>query len=206
MNDLDAQIVGQVIEVAGFGVVRDLLALSLAEFFVRERLLRDLEERVLGEVTDQAGVCSVFDHRCRPELAPRGDHPPQIHVAPIEGSLCRMFVAGSGVGIPKFYGGVHIQDAPVVAPLHDFATVDIPCQVNEEISFERCCPSRLPRFSGVTRSLTRVMPCSIQGFRAASFGSNSTIVTRLGSMLKCRIKMGSVQRATAPKPTNKTRF
>ena len=50
------------------------------------------------------------------------------------------------------------------------------------------------------------VPCSIQGFRAASFRSESMMVTRLESMLKCRIKMGSVQRATAPKPTNKTRF
>ena len=67
-------------------------------------------------------------------------------------------------------------------------------------------PSKLPRFSGVTRSLTKVMPCSIQGFRAASFGSKSIIVIRLGSTLRCLSKMGSVQRATAPKPTNKIRF
>ena len=61
-------------------------------------------------------------------------------------------------------------------------------------------------FSGVTRSLMKVMPCSIQGFRAASFGSKSMMVMRLGSILRCLIKMGSVQRATAPKPTSKTRF
>ena len=52
----------------------------------------------------------------------------------------------------------------------------------------------------------KVTPCSIQGFRASSFGSKSMMVMRLGSMLRCLIKMGSVHRATAPKPTNKTRF
>ena len=97
-------------------------------------MLRDVQERVLGEMADQAGVRSVFDHRRRPGLTPRGDHPPQIHVAPVEGSLGGVLVVGSSVGIPELYRGVHIEDAPVVAPLHDFATINVPRQVDEEVS------------------------------------------------------------------------
>src|SRR5215510_3751376 len=71
---------------------------------------------------------------------------------------------------------------------------------------ERYWPSNLPRFSCVTRSLTKFKPCSVQDFRDASPGSKSTIVIRFGSTLMCLSKMGSVHRATAPKPTNKMRF
>ena len=134
MNDLDAELMRQVVKVPRPGVVSDLLPLSPAEFVFRERLLRNVQERVLGEMADQAGVRSVFDHRRRPRLAPRGDHPPQIHVAPVEGSLGRVLVVDSTVGIPDLHRRVHIKDAPVVAPLHDFATINIPRQVDEEVS------------------------------------------------------------------------
>ena len=60
-------------------------------------------------------------------------------------------------------------------------------------------------FSGVTRFLTKVMPRSIQGLSAASSGSKSMMVMRFGSTLMWRSRMGSVHRATAPKPTNRIR-
>ena len=45
-----------------------------------------------------------------------------------------MLVLGSGVRIPELYRRVHIEDATVVAPLHDFATIDIPRQVDQQVS------------------------------------------------------------------------
>src|SRR5271165_2796841 len=66
MNDLDTELVGQVVKVPRLGVVSDLLALGPAVFFFCERLLRDVQECVLGEMADQAGVRAVFDYRRRP--------------------------------------------------------------------------------------------------------------------------------------------
>ena len=145
VNHLDAELVGQVVEVPRLGVVSDLLRLRAAEFFFRQRLLRDVQERVLGEMADQAGVRSVFDHRRRPGLAPRGDHPPQIHVAPVEGPLGRVLVFGSGVGIPELHRRVHVKDAAVVAPLHDFAAIDIPRQIDEQVSGGEVLPQQAPQ-------------------------------------------------------------
>ena len=134
MNDLDAELLGQVVEVLRLGVVSDLLRLRPAEFLFRERLLRDVQKRVFGEMADQPGVRAMFDHRRRARLAPLGNHAPQIHVAPVEGSLGRGLVLGSGVRIPELHRGVDIEDAPVVAPLHDFAAVDVPRQVDKQVS------------------------------------------------------------------------
>ena len=145
MNHLDAELLGQVVKVPRLGVVSDLLRLRPAEFLFRQRLLRDVQQRLLGEMADQAGVGSVFDHRRRPRLAPLGDHPPQIHVAPVEGSLGRVLVVGSSVGIPELYRRVHIEDAPVVAPLHDFATIDVPRQVDQEVSGREVLSQQAPQ-------------------------------------------------------------
>ena len=58
-------------------------------------------------------------------------------------------------------------------------------------------------FSSVTRFSMKVAPRSIQGLSAASSGAKSMMVMRFGSTLTRRRRMGSVQRATAPNPTNK---
>jgi hypothetical protein len=84
-------------------------------------------------MADQARVCSMFDHSRRPRLTPRGDHAPQIHVTPVEGSLGGVLVVGSGIGIPELYRSVYVEDAPFVAPLHDFATINIPRQVDKKV-------------------------------------------------------------------------
>jgi hypothetical protein len=202
----DAQLVGQMVKVLRLGVVRDLLCMLLAELLLRQSSLRDFQQRVLGEMADQAGGRAVLDYRRRSGLGPSGDHPPQIHVAPVEGSLGRVFVVGARVRIPQLYRRVHIQHAPVVAPMHDFAGVDVPGQVDEEVSVGEMLAQQAPQVLRRPRSLMKVTRCSIQGFKAASFGSKSMMVMRLGSTLRCLIKIGSVQRATAPKPTNKTRL
>src|SRR5215510_12882680 len=80
MNDLDTELVGQVVEFLRLGMVSNLLRLSAAELLVRQRLTSDVQQRLLGEMADQAWIRPVFEHSRRPWLAPSGDHPPQVHV------------------------------------------------------------------------------------------------------------------------------
>ena len=147
MNHLHAELPGEMVEALRLGVVSDRLRLRLAEFLVREGLLRNVEQCMLGEMADQPRVGAMFDHRRRPGLAPAGDHAPQIHVPPVERSLGRVLVVGSRVRIPELDRRVHIQDAPVVAPLHDFATIDVPCQVDQEVAVGDVLPQQTARGS-----------------------------------------------------------
>src|SRR5215510_3933840 len=84
-------------------------------------------------MADQAWVRPVFEHRRWPRFAPPGNQPPQVHMPPVECPLSRMLVVLPAVGIPELYRRVDIQYTPVVAPLYDFATVDVPRQVDEEV-------------------------------------------------------------------------
>src|SRR5215510_14678721 len=120
MNDLDAKLVGQVVELLRLGMVRELLRLSATEFLVRQGLPSDVQKSVLGEMADQARVRPVFEHRRWPRFAPPGNHPPQVHVPPVEGPLGRVLVVVPAVGVPELYRRVDIQYTPVVAPLDDF--------------------------------------------------------------------------------------
>src|SRR5207245_1164963 len=43
-------------------------------------------------------------------------------------------VASPAVRIPELHRGVDVQHAPVVAPLHDVAAIDVPGQVDEEVA------------------------------------------------------------------------
>ena len=86
----------------------------------------------------------MFDHRRRPRLTPLGDHPAQIHVAPVEGPLGRVFVGGSSVRVPEFHRSIDVEDAPVVAPLHDFAAINIPRQVDQQISGGKVLTQQAP--------------------------------------------------------------
>ena len=104
-----------------------------------------VQQSVLGEMADQSWVGSVFHDRCRPRLTPGVLHPPQIHVAPVEGALGRVLVCGSGVGIPDLHRRVDVKDPPVVAPLHDFAAIDIPRQVDEQVSGREKPPQQTPQ-------------------------------------------------------------
>ena len=134
VNDLDAQLAGQVVELPRRGVVRDLLGLCTAEFPVRQGPLGDVQEGLLGEMADQARVGPVLEHGGRPGLRPGGDHAPQVHVTPVERPLGGGLVRRPGVGIPELHGRVDVQHAMVVAPLHDLAAIDVPGQIDEEIA------------------------------------------------------------------------
>ena len=116
------------------GVVRDFLGLRADDFLVRQGPLGDVQQRLLGEMADQTGIGAMLDHRRGPGLLPRGDHPPQVHVPPVERPLGRVLVARSGVRIPQLHRRVDVQHAVVVAPLHDLAAVDVPGQVDQEVA------------------------------------------------------------------------
>src|SRR5262245_36271739 len=114
-------------------MMRNLLGLRTAEFALRERALRDVEERLLGEMADETRVCTMFDDRGRAWLSPRGHHSSQIHMTPVQRSLGGVFVCRPGVRVPDFDGRIDVEDAAVVTPLHDLAAVDIPGEVDEEV-------------------------------------------------------------------------
>src|SRR5262245_9804542 len=133
MNDLDAELVGQVVELLRLGMVRLLLCLSAAELLVLQSLPSYGSKSILGKMADQARVRPVLEHRRWPRFAPPGNQPPQVHMPPVECPLGRMLVVLPAVGIPELYRRVDIQYTPVVAPLYDFTTIDVPCQVEEEV-------------------------------------------------------------------------
>src|SRR5262245_26919560 len=82
MNDLDTELMGQVVKFLRRGVVRDFLRLSAAELLVRQGLLSDVQQCLLGEMADQTRVRPMFEYRRWSWLGPSGDHPPQVHVPP----------------------------------------------------------------------------------------------------------------------------
>ena len=108
MNDLDAELVGQVVESLRPGVMSDFLRLSAAELLVRQGLPSDVQQCLLSKMADQAGVCPMFDYCRGPRLAPPGDHPPQVHVPPVECPLGRMLVVRPPVGVPELYRRVDL--------------------------------------------------------------------------------------------------
>ena len=76
----------------------------------------------------------MFEHRRGAGFGPSGGHPPDVHVPPIERSRGGMLVIAAVVGIPDLDRGVHVQNAAVVAPLEDFAAVDVPGQVDDQVA------------------------------------------------------------------------
>ena len=134
VNDLDAQLMGQVVELLGLGVVRDPLGLCGDEFPIRQGPLRDVQQGVLGEMADQSRVGAMLEDRGRSGFRPGRHHLSQLHVAPVERPLGGRLVAGAGVRVPQLHGRVDVQDAPVVAPLHDLHAVDIPRQIDQQVA------------------------------------------------------------------------
>src|SRR5579864_441820 len=70
VDDPDAELAGQMVELPRLGVMCDLLRLSPHDLPIRQSVPGDIQESVLGEVADQAGVCPVLYHRARPRLTP----------------------------------------------------------------------------------------------------------------------------------------
>ena len=134
MDDLDAQPAREVVELLLRDELADLLRGPPLGFPVRDEALTDVDQALLGEMRDQAGVGAMLDHRRGALVLPPGDQAPDGHVPPVKRSLGRVLVRRPGIGIPQLGGGVHIQHSVVVAPLEDLAGVDVPGEVDEEVA------------------------------------------------------------------------
>src|SRR5262249_61757187 len=65
--------------------------------------------------------------------APPASLTPRVICPPVGGPSGRALFVLPAVGVPEFYRRVDIQYTLVVAPLHDFAAIDVPRQVDEEV-------------------------------------------------------------------------
>ena len=94
MDYLDAQLVREMIERERTGVLRDPLRLLSRELAIRQRLLRDVEQSLLGEVADQTGIGAVLEDGRGALTRPCADLPAQVHVPPVERPLDGMMILG----------------------------------------------------------------------------------------------------------------
>ena len=133
VDHLDAELMGQVVELLGGDEVLERLGLPALDPLLGQGGSRDVEETLLGEVGNEAGVGPVLDHGGRALLLPFAVHLAHVHVAPVEGALSRVLLA-PGIGVPDLDGGVDVEDAVVMAPLQDLAGIDVPGQVDQDIA------------------------------------------------------------------------
>ena len=125
---------------------------------------------------------------------------------PVERPLGRVLVVRPGVRVPDLDRRVDVQHALVVAPLDDLAAIDVPRQVDEQV------PGR-DVLAQQRAQILRRHAIPDEGHALLDPGLQSCVVWLKvhegdvrGITLMCFSKMGSVHRATAPKPTNKMRF
>src|SRR5262249_34177412 len=100
MDDLHAQLMGQMIERLIFGMLGNPLCLRTREFLLGKRFFRDVQQPLFREVTDQTWVSAMFEDHGWPRLRPFGDQTPQVHVPPIKRAHGWMRVTHLGVWIP----------------------------------------------------------------------------------------------------------
>jgi len=156
MNDLHAKALRKPIETAVLDIMLNFVGSLSGEFLVGKRSLGNIEQRLFRKVRNQSGIRAMFDDRRGTGFGPARDHLADLHVPPIKGSLGRMLVFAAFVWVPEFDGGVDVHHAFVVAPLEDFAAVDVPGEIDQHIAGDRCLPSSVPIFSRPTRSRTKI--------------------------------------------------
>ena len=158
---------GQVVELPRRGVVRDLLRPGAPlELPVRQRPLGDVQQRLLGEMADQARDWP----RAR---APRSARLLSMRRSCAAGSCAASTAsARSGACFPApAYGSQSSTDVLMYSTPRSWHH----CRISPQSMFqarsirrspaERYSPSSAPMFSGVTRFLTNVTPCSIHGLQ-----------------------------------------
>ncbi|OIR04280.1 hypothetical protein GALL_134800 [mine drainage metagenome] len=133
VDDLHPQRLGEQVELPVLDQLADLLGLFGLQLLLGDRGQSDVDQALLGEMRDQTGIRTVFDHRRGALLLPLGGHPAEIHVTPVERALGRMLVGRARIRVPELHGGVDVADAAVVAPLQDLTCVDVPSEVDQDI-------------------------------------------------------------------------
>src|SRR5208283_2123885 len=134
MDDLHSDLLRQNVEPAVYDKLRDLLGLPALEFFVGEQTLADVDQTLLGEMRDEAGVGAMFNHGRRALDLPLREQAAQVHLAPVEGLGGWFVVRQALVGIPQLGGRVDVADAAVVAPLENLKRIDVPGEVDNDVA------------------------------------------------------------------------
>ena len=132
VDDLHAQRLGENVELAGAAELGDLLGGGALHLPVGDQLLADVDQALLHEMRDQAGVRAVLDDRGRALGLPLRRHAAEIHVAPVQRLLGR--VGAALVRIPELGRRVDVHHAVVAAPLENLKRVDVPGEIDEDVS------------------------------------------------------------------------
>src|SRR5215510_14119615 len=74
VNDFDAELVRQMIELLRLGVVGDFFCLRAAELAVRQSLMSNVQKRLFSKMTDESRVRPMLKHRRWPGRTPLGGH------------------------------------------------------------------------------------------------------------------------------------
>src|ERR1035441_5982369 len=133
VDDLDAQLPGELVEPARGDEPRQRLGLPALGLALADHRGRDVDQALPREGRDQAGVGAVLDDRGRALAVPLGVHAAHVHVAPVEGAL-RGVLPAARIRVPDLHGCIYVKDTVVVAPLKDHAGVDVPRQVDQEVA------------------------------------------------------------------------
>ena len=114
-----------------WSLIKALDPLGILCDLVRNHPLRNIHKPLLGKMRDEARVCTMV-HDTGRGVFPVFGQLDEFHLPVVQGLLVRARGQDISVGIPRFYGGVDVEDVVVMAPLHDLAAVDIPCNIDQE--------------------------------------------------------------------------
>ena len=134
VDDLHAELLREETERAGRDQAGDLFGAGAPGLLVLDEPVADVDQALLDEVRDEAGVGAVLDDGGRALGLPLLQHAPQVHVAVVEGLGGRVGIRAAGVGIPQLGRGVDVAHAVFVAPLENLTGVDVPGQVDEDVT------------------------------------------------------------------------
>ena len=137
VDHLDAEFHRQPVEGPAVGQLADFLGFGALDLPVRQQPLGDVQEALLRPVRDQPGIGPVLDDGGGAGPLPAGGHAADVHVPPVERPLGGVFVRRAGVGVPDLDRRVDVEHAAVVAPLEDFAAVDVPGEVHQQVARRR---------------------------------------------------------------------
>ena len=84
------------------------------------------------EISPGLAPCSMT--AVGPGSLPAGGHAADVHVPPVERPLGGVLVRRAGVGVPDLHRRVDVEHPAVVAPLEDFAAVDVPGKVDQQVA------------------------------------------------------------------------
>ena len=117
---------------------------TITSFFVFEQRRGNLAECALGEVAHQAGVGAVLEHSRRAIVIwPRFDKAANVLVPHVQGALQRRRVVHVVVRVPQFHAGVEVAHAMVATPGEDGGAVDVPRQIQDEVTGANTCREEL---------------------------------------------------------------